>query len=115
MKEPGFVFHHDKTLEFTQPLTEMSTRNIKIIMFMGSKVRRVRRADNRTAICEPIALIFLNTFSLLCSVQDAPENTKAPLQLEHQRHCPSSQAAAFLIHIVSNIKMKLYHFYSISV
>jgi hypothetical protein len=39
---------------FTQPLTEMSTRNIKIIMFMGSKVRRVRKADNITAIYEPI-------------------------------------------------------------
>jgi hypothetical protein len=35
-------------------LTEMSTRNIKTIMFLGSKVRRVRRADNITAICEPI-------------------------------------------------------------
>jgi hypothetical protein len=34
-------------------LTEMSIRNIKIIMFLGSKVRRVRRADNLTAICEP--------------------------------------------------------------
>jgi hypothetical protein len=39
---------------FTQPLTEMSTRNIKIIMFLGSKVRRVCRADNLTAIYEPI-------------------------------------------------------------
>jgi hypothetical protein len=37
---------------FTQPLTEMITRNIKIIMFLGSKVRRLRRADNITAICE---------------------------------------------------------------
>jgi hypothetical protein len=36
-----------------QPLTEMSTRNIKIIMFLGSKVRRVRKADNLTAIYEP--------------------------------------------------------------
>jgi hypothetical protein len=33
--------------------TEMSTRNIKI-MFLGSKVRPVRRVDNLTAICEPI-------------------------------------------------------------
>jgi hypothetical protein len=41
-------------LEFTQPLTEMSTRNIKIIMFLGSKVRQVRKADNLTAIYEPI-------------------------------------------------------------
>jgi hypothetical protein len=39
---------------FTQPKTEMSTRDIKIIMFLRSKVRRVRRADNLTAICEPI-------------------------------------------------------------
>jgi hypothetical protein len=31
----------------------MSTRNIKII-FLGSKVRRVRRADNLAVICEPI-------------------------------------------------------------
>jgi hypothetical protein len=28
--------------------------NIKVIMFLGIKVRRVRRADNLTAICEPI-------------------------------------------------------------
>jgi hypothetical protein len=33
----------------TQPLTEMSTRNIP-----GGKGRPVRRADNLTAICEPI-------------------------------------------------------------
>jgi hypothetical protein len=41
-------------LEFTQPVTEISTRNIKIIMFLGSKVRQVRRADKLTAIYEPI-------------------------------------------------------------
>jgi hypothetical protein len=41
-------------LGFTQPLTEMSTRNTKIIMFLEGKVRRVRRADNLTNICEPI-------------------------------------------------------------
>jgi hypothetical protein len=35
----------------TELLTEMSTRNIKIIMFLGSKVQWVRRADNLTAIC----------------------------------------------------------------
>jgi hypothetical protein len=28
--------------------------NIKMIMFLGSKVRLMRRADNLTAICEPI-------------------------------------------------------------
>jgi hypothetical protein len=39
-----------QALGFTRPLTEMSTRNIKIIMLLGSKVRRVRRADNLTAI-----------------------------------------------------------------
>jgi hypothetical protein len=31
-----------------------SNRNIKIIMFLGSKVRRVRRAENLATICEPI-------------------------------------------------------------
>jgi hypothetical protein len=38
---------------FTQPLTEMSTRSRKI-MFLGSRARPVRRADNLTSICEPI-------------------------------------------------------------
>jgi hypothetical protein len=38
---------------FTQPLTEMSAKNIKI-MFLGSKVRLVHRADNFTAISELI-------------------------------------------------------------
>jgi hypothetical protein len=41
-------------IPITQPLTEMSTRNIKIIMFLGSKARLVRKADNLTAIYEPI-------------------------------------------------------------
>jgi hypothetical protein len=35
-------------------LIEMSARNMKIIMFLGSKVRRVRKADKLTAIHEPI-------------------------------------------------------------
>jgi hypothetical protein len=35
----------------------MSTRNIKIIMFLGEKVLLVRRADNLTAIYEPIVYI----------------------------------------------------------
>jgi hypothetical protein len=39
-----------RPLGFTHPLTEMSIRNI---MFLGSKVRRVSRDDNLTAICEP--------------------------------------------------------------
>jgi hypothetical protein len=33
----------------TQPLTEMSTKNLP-----GGKGRPVREADNLTAICEPI-------------------------------------------------------------
>jgi hypothetical protein len=33
----------------TQPLTEMSTRNLP-----GDKGRPARKADNHTAICEPI-------------------------------------------------------------
>jgi hypothetical protein len=33
-----------------------SNRNRKIIMFLESKVRRGRRANNLTAICEPIVL-----------------------------------------------------------
>jgi hypothetical protein len=36
-------------LRSTQPLTEMSTRNLS-----GGKGRPVRKADNLTAICEPI-------------------------------------------------------------
>jgi hypothetical protein len=47
-------------LGFTQPLTEISTRNIKIIMFLGSKVRPVRRADNLTVIYEPIVQTMWN-------------------------------------------------------
>jgi hypothetical protein len=39
-------------LGLTQPLTEMSTRNIKII-FLGSNVQPVRRFDNLTVISEP--------------------------------------------------------------
>jgi hypothetical protein len=48
------LFRPHWVLGFTQPLTEMSTRNIKIMMFLGSKVRPVRGADNLTAICEAI-------------------------------------------------------------
>jgi hypothetical protein len=33
----------------TQPLTEMSTRKLR-----GGKERQARKADNLTAICEPI-------------------------------------------------------------
>jgi hypothetical protein len=41
-------------LGFIQPLAEMSTSSRKIIMFLGSKARSISRADNLTAICEPI-------------------------------------------------------------
>jgi hypothetical protein len=37
------------TLGLAQPLTEISTRN-----FPGGKDRQARKADNFTAICEPI-------------------------------------------------------------
>jgi hypothetical protein len=39
---------HTMTLESTQPLTVISTRN-----FPGGKKRPARKADNLTAICEP--------------------------------------------------------------
>jgi hypothetical protein len=40
---------------FTQPVTEMSTGNIKKkVMLLGSKVRLVREADNLATIYEPI-------------------------------------------------------------
>jgi hypothetical protein len=38
----------------TQPLPEMSTRNINIIMFLGRPLRRVPKTDNLTAIYVPI-------------------------------------------------------------
>jgi hypothetical protein len=42
-------------INFLKVLTEMSTGNIKKkIMFLGSKVRLVRGADNLTIIYEPI-------------------------------------------------------------
>jgi hypothetical protein len=40
---------HGYSLESTQPLTEMSTRNLP-----GDKGWPVRKADNLTGICEPI-------------------------------------------------------------
>jgi hypothetical protein len=42
---------HDKSLWLTQPLTEMSTRNLP---GGGGKERATRKADNLTAICQPI-------------------------------------------------------------
>jgi hypothetical protein len=44
---------------FTQPLTEMSIRSRKIL-FLGSRARAVRKANNLTAICEPIVYIMWN-------------------------------------------------------
>jgi hypothetical protein len=48
------LFRSHQAPGFTQPQTEKSTRNIKIIMFLGSKVWLMRKADNLTAIYEPI-------------------------------------------------------------
>jgi hypothetical protein len=50
----GFFSWHNPfsrimALGFTQPLTEMSTRNLP-----GGKERPARKADNLTAICELI-------------------------------------------------------------
>jgi hypothetical protein len=42
---------HAWGLGFTQPLTDMSTRSRKI-MFVGSRVWPVQKADNLTTICE---------------------------------------------------------------
>jgi hypothetical protein len=42
-------------LESTQPLTEMNTRNLPA-GGGGGKGRPARKADNLTAICEPIVL-----------------------------------------------------------
>jgi hypothetical protein len=39
---------HNMTLGWTQPVTEMSTRNLP-----GSKEQTAHKADNLTAICEP--------------------------------------------------------------
>jgi hypothetical protein len=52
---PYESFRPHKALGFTQPLSEMSTRNIKKKKFLGSKVWLVRGADNLTVIYEPIA------------------------------------------------------------
>jgi hypothetical protein len=48
-----FTFRPHYALGVTEPVTEMSTRSGKI-MFLESRERPVRRADNLTAICEPI-------------------------------------------------------------
>jgi hypothetical protein len=56
-KSLSVIYSYNKYLNqtFIQPLTEMSTGNIKKkIMFLGSKVRPVHGADNLTAKCEPI-------------------------------------------------------------
>jgi hypothetical protein len=43
------VSSRNMALGSTEPLTEMSTRNLP-----GGKERPARKADNLTAICEPI-------------------------------------------------------------
>jgi hypothetical protein len=45
----GLILSATLTLGSTQPLTEMSTRNLP-----GDKGQPTRKADNYTAICEPI-------------------------------------------------------------
>jgi hypothetical protein len=47
-RRSSILFLISEALGSTQPLTEMSTRNI-----LGSKVWPARKADNLTAICEP--------------------------------------------------------------
>jgi hypothetical protein len=51
----GNEMSHEETTIRIREVTEMSTRSIIIIMFLGSKVRLVRRANKLTAIYEPIA------------------------------------------------------------
>jgi hypothetical protein len=41
-------------LEIPATTFVLDTKNLKVIMFLGSKVRRVHRADNLTVICDPI-------------------------------------------------------------
>jgi hypothetical protein len=50
------------SLGFTQLLPEVSTRNKQ--MFLGFRARPVRKADNRTAICEPIVYTMWDTQQL---------------------------------------------------
>jgi hypothetical protein len=52
--EEGSMILKLNLVTYTQPLTEMSTGSIKIIMFLGSKVQQVRRTDNLTTICKLI-------------------------------------------------------------
>jgi hypothetical protein len=54
----------------TQPLTEMSTRNIP-----GDEGRPARKADNLTAICEPI--VYKNVGA---STSHSPMSLHGPLQ-----------------------------------
>jgi hypothetical protein len=45
-------WRQNNALGFNQPVTKMSTRS-REIMFLESRARSVRKADNLTAICEP--------------------------------------------------------------
>jgi hypothetical protein len=45
---------------FTQPLTEVSTGNIKKLMFLGNKVRPLRGADNLTAISKRLSMLAIS-------------------------------------------------------
>jgi hypothetical protein len=44
-------FSRSRPWDFTQPLTEMTTRS-RELMFLGSKARLVRKVSKLTAICE---------------------------------------------------------------
>jgi hypothetical protein len=48
-------------LGFTEFLTEIRIKNMKI-MFLGSKVRPVRRADDLAAICDPTVWTTLHSY-----------------------------------------------------
>jgi hypothetical protein len=47
-------------LESTQPVTEMSTRNLP-----GAKMRPAFKAENLTAICDPIVYVGASTSTTL--------------------------------------------------
>jgi hypothetical protein len=50
--EANDLYQFTEGLEFTQPLTEMRTRSIEI-MFLGSRTRPVREANNPITFCKP--------------------------------------------------------------
>jgi hypothetical protein len=65
-------------LRFTQPLTEMNTRNVS-----GSKARPARKADNLTAIYEPRRLFFILIFSFIFLRRYRPAHSNIDMLLLH--------------------------------